>query len=332
MLAKLLISLVSTALCVLLTEGLLRVYYRANLDYQIEMVRYAATMKRAASPDLSHEHEPGTRARLMGVDVSINAHGFRDGEYPREKPAGVFRLMLLGDSMTFGWGAEAECRFGNLVEGKLNAAAAVRGAAVRVEVINTGVGNYNTSQQLHFFRTRGRAFEPDLVVLAYFINDAEPTPTEGMHPVFSYSYLAAWLWGRLDNIQRAYLTRQTYEHYYAGLYAPDQPGWSAARQALRDLASVSRDEGTPLVLALLPELHAVGPEYGFADIHEKVIGAGREAGIELIVDLAPHFADEQDPASLWVNPDDAHPNCRAHEVLADGLYEFLNTHDLVRVP
>jgi lysophospholipase L1-like esterase len=66
----------------------------------------------------------------------------------------------------------------------------------------------------------------------------------------------------------------------------------------------------------------VGPVYGFAAVHEQVIRAAHEAGIESVVDLAPAFSSET-PRDLWVSVDDAHPNERAHRILADAMYPEL---------
>ena len=69
----------------------------------------------------------------MGVDVRINQRKLRDAEYPYERPAGVQRVVMLGDSVTFGWGVPAEATVSKRLE------RALRAAGRGVEVINTGV-------------------------------------------------------------------------------------------------------------------------------------------------------------------------------------------------
>ena len=304
-------------------EAACRVIYSRKLDYQIEMSRYAAALKRSSEHwEIGHEHRPSASAHLMGVDVQINSHGFRDAEHPLRKPEGEYRVLLLGDSLTFGWGAAAADTFATRLQEQLGARFEACGDARRVRVINTGVGNYNTDQQVSFFEIRGRNFEPDLVLLDYFINDAEPTPRQKSPWIIKYSYLGMAVWGRLDLLRRLYLTGEDFADYYPGLYGEDRAGWRQARDAFARLARLSREEGFSLVMFLLPELHAVGPEYGFQEIYDRVAAAATSAGIQRVIDLAPRFSGE-DPETLWVALDDAHPNARAHTILAEGMYAEL---------
>jgi len=316
----------SLVTCALLLEIASRIVYAQRLDYQIEMSRYAALMKRRPSgnPLLSHHHAPGTNAVLMGVPVSINSHGFRDGEYPLEKAPGVFRILLLGDSLTFGWGAKAQDRFSNRLEASLDRA---HDSGRRVQVVNTGIGNYNTAQEVAFYEERGRAFKPDLVILNYFINDAEPTPHRRDNPLFKYSYLGMWLWGRIDTIGRLYFGKETFGSYYANLYRDEAPGWVEAQSAIGRLVRMTAEDDTKLVVVLLPELHAVGAQYGFQSIHDLVARVASREGAPT-ADLAPCFKAEA-PETLWVSPDDAHPNARAHAIIGNCLEAYLTEKALI---
>ena len=46
----------------------------------------------------------------------------------------------------------------------------------KIEVINAGIGNYNSSMEVELFKLLGINFDPDLVILMFYINDVEPTP------------------------------------------------------------------------------------------------------------------------------------------------------------
>lgn len=322
---RLAILAVSLLVGLLLIELAMRILYNRRLDYQIEMSRYASTIKRpSADPRLTHEHTPNSQAQLMGVPVSINALGFRDRDLPVEKPANTLRVLLIGDSLTFGWGVKAGERFSEVLEAGLNEELARRAEPRRAQVINTGIGNYNTVQEVALFEGAGRRMKPDVVIMNWFINDAEPTPTRRSPYVISYSYLAMWMWGRLDTLQRMGNAAKDYREYYADLYDDRQPGFVEMAKAFARLGALSHADGFTLVVALLPELHSVWPDYEFKQIHVKVRDVALAGGAAAVADLAPAFAGER-PEGLWVSPDDAHPNARGHAIIGSALTGHFKT-------
>jgi len=103
-------------------------------------------------------------------DPLINADGFRGREYGVGKSDAI-RIIVLGDSVTFGRGVPLESTYARLLEDRLNAEE--RGG-LRYEVLNLAVGGYNSRQQLEFYKTKGRQYEPDLLVIGFVLNDATP--------------------------------------------------------------------------------------------------------------------------------------------------------------
>ncbi len=105
---------------------------------------------------------------FAGVPVHTNALGFRDSrEYDLEKRPGTFRILVLGDSVTFGHGSVAEHAYPLLLEQRLKAWK----PAVDWQVWNLGVPGYNTSQELAYLLEVGPTFHPDLVVVGFYGND-----------------------------------------------------------------------------------------------------------------------------------------------------------------
>src|SRR5204863_3148131 len=138
-------------------------------QFDLEMWKYARDVKRIATdPVIGHEHAPNRQAWLMGVDFRTNSKGLRDREISYERVPGKLRIAMVGDSITVGWGVPFDDTFSKRIE-RLYAA-----AGVDAEVINLGVGNYNTIQEVQAFLTEGVRYKPDVIVLNYFVNDAEP--------------------------------------------------------------------------------------------------------------------------------------------------------------
>lgn len=299
-------------------EAVTRVVFdRHGMHYALEMWKYARQVKQPSRvAAMGHEHAPNRRAVLMGVEVETNSLGLRDREFAVPKPPGVRRILVLGDSMTFGWGARAEDTYPKVLERLL----AADGSPV--EVINTGVGNYNTAQEVAYFKERGLQLEPDEVVLGFFINDAEPTPTpsEDLIARHSYAYVVASSFG--DALARRFGWKPSLTAYYDGLYDEDHPGWQACREALVELSRLSRRHGITLTIALIPELHAPDEHYPFKRAHARVAEVAAQEGVP-VIDLLPWFAGIP-PESLWVSPGDAHANARAHEIIARALHGALS--------
>jgi hypothetical protein len=124
----------------------------------------------STNPDLRYELVPGARGLAWRRPVAINSHGFRDQEYTVEKAPGAFRIVVIGDSITFAGNLEAEQRFTEVLEARLLAEGRL------VEVLNLGVGGYDTLDEVAFLEHVGIAFDPDLVVVAFCINDLGTAP------------------------------------------------------------------------------------------------------------------------------------------------------------
>ena len=308
-------------LCCIASEAALRVVFARSMDFSMEMWKYATRLKQpGADPLLGFAHVPNRSAFLMGVPVSINSHGLRDREYSRSKPPGVYRIVMLGDSTALGWGVTAEQTIAKILEAELNTIQ-VPGDR-RFEVLNAGVGNYGTVQAVTHYATYDRAFHPDLVILQYFINDAEPVPTERRPGLLGQSYLVAFAMSRFDAMLRLTGGRPSWKQYYAGLYEDGRPGLEAAKQALATLATRTRADGTKLLVAILPELREINNDYPFVSQHQKikdVLTANQVPVIELIDGLRGHGPE----SSLWVTEADSHPNGKANALVAAQILRWI---------
>lgn len=115
---------------------------------------------------------------FAGVPVRTNSLGFRaTREYDLRKGPNTFRILMLGDSVTFGHGAVHD--YPSLLEGMLEQWQ----PETDWQVWNLAVPGYNTSQELAQLRELGPAYQPDLVIVGFYINDIignEPPATPGM--------------------------------------------------------------------------------------------------------------------------------------------------------
>lgn len=105
---------------------------------------------------------------FAGVPAHVNALGFRDTrDYDLAKPPGTFRIIVLGDSVTFGHGTLFETSYPYLLEQRLKAWR----PSTNWQVWNLGVPGYNTGQELSYLDEVGPRFQPDLVIVGFYPND-----------------------------------------------------------------------------------------------------------------------------------------------------------------
>jgi hypothetical protein len=116
---------------------------------------------------LHHRLKPHLRARVGGVEFNTNSLGLRDREIVRPKPAGVFRVLMLGDSFTEGGGLPIETTVAKRVEAAVNG----HGCRTTVEVVNAGVASYSPILEYLQLKHVGLALQPDLVVLNFDMTD-----------------------------------------------------------------------------------------------------------------------------------------------------------------
>ena len=114
----------------------------------------------------------------------------------------------------------------------------------------------------------------------------------------------------------------SFREYYANLYQEEQPGWQQVRTAFKELKELSIENDFQLRVVLLPELHNL-ENYTFKREHALLTEFLENEEIQYM-DLAPHFITETSPLTLWVARDDAHPNAKAHRLIAEYSYPFLS--------
>jgi hypothetical protein len=107
------------------------------------------------SEDYGWLPRPHFRGRVAGARTSVNADGYRGTRHAVERRPGRRRVLLLGDSITFGYRVSDEATF----------AAHLEAARPDLEVLNFGVEGYGTTQELLRLQRDGLRYRPDVVVL-----------------------------------------------------------------------------------------------------------------------------------------------------------------------
>ncbi len=238
--------------------------------------REGELLRAASFPGARFENQPGAVQRLTypayrgaperRVEMRVNAQGFRGAAVPPERRAEVLRIACLGDSHTFGWGVEVAETWPQHLAREL----ALGRPRERFEVLNCGVNNYDTVQEVALLEQRVLSYAPDLVVLQFYVNDAAVHGAQRARQP-RQDLLLRWtrrgeagVLARLRRSSRALdlvldgLYRRRGLRIYASertrLYAEDEPGWSQVREALRRARDLCAEREIPFVVALYPFL------------------------------------------------------------------------------
>jgi lysophospholipase L1-like esterase len=122
-------------------------------------------------PHFHHRLKPLTAYTYGGDEFSVTIHtnryGLRGPDPVLPKPAGTFRILMLGDSFTFGFPVKEEEAFVSLIEQGL------KSRGYPVDVVNGGVSGYSPTLEYVSLRDEYLAFDPDLVVLWYDLGDLQ---------------------------------------------------------------------------------------------------------------------------------------------------------------
>jgi len=310
-------------------------------NYATEMQKYVASAIRFAwdgpTPTEAQldgwlfRHRPGLDLDLGSFRLRTNQLGFRGPEVQVPKPAGVFRILLLGDSVAFGWGVNDDVTFARRLEREWNADPQRR----PIEVVNTGHPQYDTCQQEATLREFLPMLAPDLVLLVYVVNDVDPTRDVveamcfGKQPDPAETVVVpddGWSWSsrqlapllpRLAELIGAYtdLDARTAkmlppgESYPVERMGKGPRGWPRSQRALLSIRDQCRAANAPLLVFdhTRPPIRSLEP---FC----------RDQGIA----LEPlRFSADDFAGGITLSMLDAHANAKGHELLLVRMRDIL---------
>jgi hypothetical protein len=318
---KILSGLMAVIYVVVLGEILLRVIGYVTPINDLELLKYARTMKTESSiPGLAFQHRPNAREKLMGVEFATNALGHRSVPIASEKPADERRIYFAGTSITMGWGVAGEDTFAAVAEKRLNTERRAQ-TQRRYLAMNAGVANYNAVFEQLLLKGQIEAAQPDAIVMQYFLRDAELDP-EPDSVAFKYSVFLAVAYQQLRGLLAGGGGSLT-QHYLA-LHEEGRPSWERAKRAIRETKALADSRRIPMFVVMIPEPHDLTASGPFVPLYARLHETFAEMGIEVIDPLpALRAAFGSEPMRAWVSRADPHPNPAAHKIIGDAVFASL---------
>jgi len=249
----------------------------------------------------------------------------------RPKPAGVFRIVALGDSFTWGlFIARTEDTWPYVAERCL-----LKDDA-RVQVLNLGYCGFTTVNEAERLDRLGWSLEPDFVVLQFTLNDPLPSGPNywnlGEGSVFrlwplipiigrwvsSHSYFYRYA----DAKYQSWQMRFRYPRGVAPFYDDEFAGWTACKTAIAAMAQSCKRRKVPMLVMIFPYFMPGKLDmdsYPYVQVHRKIEAAATASGLP-VLDLLPIYASHgRDGQSWWVFPRERHPGLEAHRVAGEAV-------------
>lgn len=259
--------------------------------------------------------------------VSTDPNGLRPPIHDVDKPDGVFRVMALGCSTTFGWGAADDGTYPAHLERILH-----EKGHTTVEVINGGQPGYTTFQGLWLWDEVLNEYTPDLVLLGFIVQDARKA---------AYSDLSqALMQGEADFLKRNVLYKW---HFYQMLKQATGTVQVRTKERAQGSGEGTYRVGAENYLANLRELRAKIEANGGQAAHMgyplEVVGYTEEHRRLLRLEAQsagiPHFDPSEQVArevgrrELYFPQDRGHANGDGNELIAQLVADWLITEGLV---
>jgi len=261
-----------------------------------------------------------------GVEYQTNSLGLRmNREVEPEKPKGVKRILVLGDSFIFGDGLSYEDLVTIKIEKILNT------EIKNIEVINAGVGGYNTSDELEQLIRLTPAIRPDLVIVFFFTNDVikeSQDPQKASIRQRFKEYL------RVKSKFFAYFYYLYKDKLSAKIGSPkiflapeffnlddSKPGWVDFKKAVLQIQKHCRQNNMGLFFVMIPTLTNLDERYPYAELRTKTSNFLKASNIS-VIDLFDLFAPYM-PSELWVNLENTHWNGLGTALAAKEVADYI---------
>jgi D-alanyl-lipoteichoic acid acyltransferase DltB (MBOAT superfamily) len=269
---------------------------------------------REAGDSLIFELVPSKTISFHGAELSTNRWGMRDRDYEGLPAPDTYRIALTGPSFVMGSGVANDEVFEWLLEDRLNREHAGSPYA-RYEILNFAVPGYSAIQELVALEEKGVSFQPHAL---FFIAHQREEEAVVMYLADRLSVGAELPYEGLEELA-----------HRAGLGAGAtkvegerrlQPfGAEILSWTYRRIVETSRAHGILPVWIFVPTLENPLQD----ETVEQLARLAKESGF-VVVDLSDAY-DDQNLESLVVAYWDKHPNAEGHRLLADRLYQTLQT-------
>ena len=275
---------------------------------------------------------PGAKSAYTwhGVLHVMDEHGFRrTTPFPPKKP-GIFRMMVVGDSLTYGEGIGEQFTYPSLLQKVLE-------QEFRIEVVNLGVKEFQSTDILGVVNRFFPQLHPDLVIYGVCLNDFLPSggreyvkgakfplPHKVKKFMIKRTRFGRFIDKAYDSAMRAVGLRLDFFDDILQDFEGYQVRFGKDVLAMNHL--VVQHSIPPIVSMVLdqyPEFQGRG--YRIAKVAERLL---YEAGMDVIE--TEDYYRQYDKRNFGVSPWEGHPNEEANAIFASMMISTLRTHEALQ--
>jgi lysophospholipase L1-like esterase len=274
-------------------------------------------------------HEKEINKDWVQQYIQYNRDGFRDREFVIAKPRNKFRILVIGDSQTFGHGIEKlEDTFPKQLEKLLNQGT----KHPKFEVLSFARPGWNTAEQLQYVYKKGFLYQPDLILLNFFHNDLPPSPflecdSKDWEILPEVGSLIVWFHRssfyhlvkfRINRLMEKTGYKLTYEDCRRSSY--QSRSWDMEEIYLDTLHQTARMKNIHFMISVIPIMFKLDKNYPFTFAHNKLkrFCSGRNI---FCVDLYEEGFQGKNEDDFIVSRKDRHFNARGAKLSAEILFE-----------
>jgi lysophospholipase L1-like esterase len=275
-----------------------------------------------------------------GNKVIENQLGYREEEIQIPKDPSVCRIMVLGDSLTWGAGLSLDERYTHLTEELLSS----KFPNNSIEVLNFGLPGGPTVRERDILIKLFPQIQPDLIVVGFSRND--PQPRSEIYSIErtafykNYDPIIDNITLILDRVGLDLVSRRivlAVENFAVAMgvfpdrgesldraYMDSSAEWRDFNMALADIYGISANNSLPDPIFLLLSANVIDPENQdrFAEYHSSWLSKAENAAIDhgfSTINTSTDISNNLDSESVVLHAYDGHPSALANEIFADNL-------------
>lgn len=287
---------------------------------------------------LDYRYRPTFRGHFSGplyssIEININSLGLRDYEFKLAKAPGVYRALVLGDSITFGAGVRLEDTYTKQTEKLLNQP---------FQIINAGINSYHFEHYYIFIKDNIDKFSPDHIVIGFCINDVRSKDIVAPRYIVQERLKSQITSSLKHDIKKlikkspsfqlfSYLKfSNTYnrKNYNTGWITSVMMSWNNEGlvekliDMLEEIRRLTEERGIKLSVIIFPEMNQLIDYHKYGDPRDKLLKILKDLNIAYL-DLYDTFRQKGDFSKYYLKGDTVHFTSEGHKIIAEELKNFL---------